>query len=136
MNDKISQILESRKKPEVPAEEEGKCFSIPAVGNTQELFLELRFKDGQRTCFDFTKLDWFNFNPESGFIDLDFSGFLISIKGRGLLPLFEAVKSRQVGWVKEADSDMQDNDKTSSYVGQIAITPPKNFSDEESAEPQ
>jgi hypothetical protein len=122
-NDKIDQILEARKKPDSP--DGDKFFSIPAIGTTQENFLELRFKTGLRTAFSFNDLAWFNEDPEAGFIDMEFNGYLISVKGRGLNALFTGIKNKQVAWIREADSEFQDHKDNDHYVEEIIITPPK-----------
>lgn len=124
---KLEEILASRK----PASEEPdprQCFSLPAVGSVQENYLELRFRNGLHTCFNFNGLSWFNYDPEPGIIDMEFDGFLVTIKGRGLYPaLFNALKNRQVAWVREADSKFQDSDKFDHYVESIDVVAPPEF---------
>jgi hypothetical protein len=140
-NDSIDRILEQRRLAEQkqqPAATEGdKFFSILLGEGLQEHFLELQFRSGLRTCFSYTDLLWFNFDPESGCIDLEFGGFLITITGRGFAPeLFNGLKNKRVAWVKEADSEMQDNEANAAYISQITITPPKGFTEEEPAAEQ
>lgn len=115
-----------------PAEEaEGKFFSILLGEGLHEHFLELQFQDGTRTCFSYQDLGWFNYFPEDG-IDLDFGGYLISIKGRGLVPrLFNGLKQKRVAWVKEADFAMQDHEGNECFISEIVIMPPKGFAGEE-----
>lgn len=96
----------------------------------QENFLELQFRNGLQTCFSYTDLLWFNHDPESGCIDLEFGGFLITIKGRGLRTIFNGVKGKRVAWVKEADSNLQDHKDNDCFVEEISITPPKGFTEE------
>ena len=133
--DSIDRILEQRKLTENPAPVEGdKFFSILVGEAIQEHFLELQFRSGLRTCFSYTDLLWFNFDPEAGCIDLEIGGFLITVKGRGLAPeLFNGIKSKRVAWVKECDSVMQDNKSNSVFISDITITPPKGFTEEEPA---
>ncbi len=133
--DTIDEILEKRKqaeKPAVPLEEnqEDKFFSILVGDGLQENFLELQFRDGLRTCFSYTDLIWFNLSPEDG-LDLDFGGFLISIKGRGLgTKLFHGIKQKRVAWVKESDVEMQDHKDNETFIESLTITPPKGFAEE------
>ena len=129
-NDKIDAIL-AKKKTEAAPGEGGKFFSIPALGDTEEKFLELQFKNGVNTCFSFSLLTWFNHDPDSGYIDLNIAGFWVAIKGRGLKPLFHGLKNKQVAWIKEADSEMQDSQENDSYIAEIIITPPEGFEDEQ-----
>lgn len=121
----IRRIIHDKEKSGQPAEEAGKFFSVLVGEVGQEDFLELKFKDGQRACFAYDDLLWFNWHPESGALDLEFGGYLVTVKGRGLYPkLFNGVKTKRVGWIKEADLDLQDHDGADSYVEEILIAPP------------
>ena len=136
--DTIDDILEKRKQAEKaappPENQEDKFFSILVGEGLQENFLELQFRDGLRTCFSYTDLMWFNYSPEDG-LDLEFGGFLISIRGRGLAPkLFNGLKGKRVAWVKEADHEMQDHKDNDTYIEAITITPPKDFTEGPEAE--
>jgi hypothetical protein len=134
--DRIDEIIQQRQKTEKPAEaqtEGDKFFSILVGESMQEHFLELRFANGLQTCFSYTDLLWFNHDPENGCIDLAFGGFLVTIKGRGLRPIFDGVKQKRVGWVKEADQALQDHQGNESFIQEISITPPKDFTEEETA---
>lgn len=124
--DKISEILESRKKPETAPTEGDKFFSVVTVGHTPENFLEFRFKNGLCTCFSYSDLTWINYDPD-GFIEMEFSGWRLAVKGRGLHPLFQGLKAKQAAWVKEADSEMQDNKANENFVEEIIVEPPKDF---------
>ena len=139
MADKIDEILKARQAAEKPAEltpDGDKFFSILIGEGMQENFLELQFRNGLQTCFSYTDLIWFNHDPESGCIDLAFGGFLVTIKGRGLQPIFTGIKQKRVAWVKEADSEMQDHKDNDSFVEEIVITPPKDFTPEAEEAPQ
>ncbi len=136
MADKIDEILKQRQAAETPSDalaDADKFFSILNVEGMQENFLELQFKNGLQTCFNYNDLLWFNHDPESGCIDLEFGGFLITVKGRGLRPVFNGIKSKRVAWIKEADSEMQDHKDNETFVEEISITPPKGFAEEEPA---
>lgn len=133
MADKIDEILKARQAAEKPAEltpDGDKFFSILIGEGMQENFLELQFRNGLQTCFSYTDLLWFNHDPESGSLDLEFGGFLITIKGRGLRPLFQGIKNKRVAWVREAESELQDHKDNETYVEEITITPPKGFTEE------
>jgi hypothetical protein len=138
--DRIDEILEEKRRkvgqPAGAAESDSgdKFFSILVGDGMQEHFLELRFTNGLQTCFSYTDLIWFNHDPESGCIDLAFGGFLVTVKGRGLQPLFGGIKQKRVAWVKEADSEMQDHSENETFIEEIVITPPKNFTEEEEPE--
>ncbi|MBK8091535.1 MAG: hypothetical protein IPK32_06005 [Verrucomicrobiaceae bacterium] len=138
--DRIDEILEQkRKKADKPADgslqpDGDKFFSILVGESMQEHFLELQFSTGLQTCFSYTDLIWFNHDPESGCIDLAFGGFLVTIKGRGLQPLFTGIKQKRVAWVKEADSEMQDHKGNDCFVEGIEINWPKDFVEEATTE--
>jgi hypothetical protein len=135
MADKIDEIIAKKKSGQETPDKENKFSLIVSGGNLQENFLELQFKNGLRTCFSYSDLTWFNFDPDAGCIDLEFGGFLVTIKGRGLYPaLFTGFKNKQVAWVKEADSEMQDNKENENFVEEITVTPPKGFGGDEPAE--
>lgn len=134
MSDKIDEILKQRQAASTPSEltpDGDKFFSILIGEGMQEHFLELQFQNGLQTCFSYSDLLWFNHDPEVGCIDLEFGGFLVTIKGRGLRPIFSGIKAKRVAWVKEADSAMQDHKDNDTFVEDISITPPKGFTEEE-----
>ena len=134
----IDQILASRRQAEVqPAAQEGnepeKFFSVLIGEGVQEHFFEIQFSGGLRTCFAYSDLGWFTLDPETGFLDLDFGGIAVSIKGRGLGGrLFQSIKQKRVGWVREKNSEMEDNQDAEVFIDQITITPPENFAGEAS----
>ena len=128
----IDEIIRSRQASAEQQDAGGdKFFSVLLGEGLYENFLELQFRDGSRTCFSYTDLIWFNYSPEDG-IDLDFGGYLISIKGRGLEPkLWNGLKSKRVAWVREADVELQDHGGNESFISEIMITPPKGFAGDE-----
>lgn len=125
----VERLLKSRAPaPSVPAAEEGKFFSVLQADGLVENFLELQFRNGLRSCFPYSDMQWFSWDPETGYLDLEIGGFLISIKGRGLYEkLFQGIKARRVAWIKEADTEMQDHDANEAYIEEITIEPPKDF---------
>lgn len=137
MADTIDEILKARQAADKPAESSpdgDKFFSVLLGEGAQENFLELRFRNGLQTCFSYTDLLWFNHDPEAGCIDLEFGGFLVTVKGRGLRTLFNGIKGKRVAWVMEADTALQDHKENESFISDISITPPKGFTEEEPAE--
>lgn len=127
---RIDEILQQRQKaekPAAPAEEGDKFYSVLVGDAIHEHFLELRFSNGLQTCFSYNDLMWFNHDPEAGCIDLAFGEFLVTIKGRGLAPLFLGIKQKRLGWVKEADAELQDHEGIFVFVEALSITPPKEF---------
>ncbi len=125
----IDKILEEKKRAAAPpaAEpgQEDKFFSVLGGEGLHEEFLELRMRTGNLVCFSYSDLLWFNYDPQAGCIDLEIGGFLINIKGRGLVPkLWHGIKSKRVAWIKEADTEMQDHKDNDSFIQEILITPP------------
>jgi hypothetical protein len=134
--DSIDKVLQSRKPAETPASESDndKFFSIMVGETMQEHFLELRFNIGLKSCFSYTDLQWFNYDPEEGSIILEFGGFLVSLKGRGLGDrLFNGLRQKRVAWVKEADTEMQDHKGNETFIQEITITPPREEGEEKPA---
>lgn len=134
----IDAILEKRKQQEKPgtdaeAKQEDKFYSILVGEGSEENFLEIRTKDGLCTCFPYSAVTWMVYDPENG-IFMDFAGYLVTIEGRGLQPkLMQGLKQRRVGWIKEADTVMQDHVSNETFIEKITITPPKDFAEEETA---
>jgi hypothetical protein len=125
----IDKVLEARRAAvtlATTAAEGDKFYSILVGEGLQEHFLELQFRIGLKTCFSYTDLQWFNYDPDAGCIDLEFGGFLVTLKGRGLGDrLFHGLKQKRVAWVKEADTDMQDHKGNETFIEEIGITPPR-----------
>lgn len=122
----VEKILSSRmgERPEAEADET-KFYSILQGDVHQEHFLEIQFRQGLRTCFSYTDLLWFNYDPEGGCIDLEFGGYLVTVKGRGLVPaLFTGFKQKRVSWVREAVTDAEDHRENVIFIASITITPP------------
>lgn len=135
--DSIDKVLQSR-RPAEPAtattEEADQFYSVLGGEGLDQHFFELRFRTGMKSCFSYTDLQWFNYDPDGGTIDLEFGGFLITVKGRGLGDsLFNGIKQKRIAWVKEADTEMQDNEANTVFIENLTITPPE--SGEKEAEP-
>lgn len=137
MGNAIDDILSKRRPAEAVAEnaEQGdKFFSVLLGDGLHEDFLEVRFRDGTRTCFPYRSLTWFNLSPEDG-IDLDFDGYMISIRGRGLeSKLWNGIKQMRVAWVTEASVELQDHKGNECFISDITITPPEGFGGDDAAE--
>lgn len=126
-NNTLDAILASGKQSEDPG---SRFYQLMRVDNAEH-FLELRFRDGIKTAFAYDKLNWVNFAPAQSMLDMDFMGTMVSLEGRGLTDLFQALKSKKISWIKEADTDLEDNDTNTVFVKQIVITPPaEDFKDE------
>lgn len=124
--DKImSNSLDSILGVNAPAEDSGMKFYQMMRGENLEHYVEFRFRDGIRTAFAYDKLSWFNFSPEGSMLDLNFMGTMVSIEGRGLDDFFTALKARKISWVKEAETEWQDNNANTIFVKEITILPPK-----------
>lgn len=116
----------------VGAAEEDKFYSVLGGEGVSENFLELRFRIGMKTCFSYTELSWFNYDPEAACIDLEFGGYLVTLKGRGLgEKLFNALKQKRVAWITEADVEMQDHPGNATFIEEITVTPPATEGKEE-----
>ena len=109
-------------------EDQRKFYSTLSSESYEENFLEIRFKNGLKTCFAYSDLNWFHYDVDDGVVDLEFGGFQVSIEGRGLGDkFFQAIKSKRMAWVKEADSDFQDNSDCEIYIKTILVGVPEGF---------
>ncbi len=125
----VDRLMQERRKTVVASPgEEGKFYSVLNADGLVENFLELQFRNGLCTCFNYSDLQWFSWDPEGGYMDFEFGGYLITVRGRGLYPgLFQGIKSKRVAWVREASTEMQDHDGNDSYISEISILPPGDF---------
>ncbi len=127
MSDAIDAILAAKQKTAVAE----RFYSILKADGLNEEFFEIQFRTGLRACLSYDSLSWFSFNPDDGIIDLEFGGFLVMIKGRGLMPhLFNGIKTKRVAWVREADSNFQDNPEFECFIESIHAEFPKGFGGE------
>ena len=136
MQDRIAEILESRRSQAKPVEEPvggEKFFSTLLGEGVAEQFLELQFANGIQSAFSYDKLEWFNHDPEAASLDCQFGGFLISIRGRGLKKIFQGLKGKRVAWIKEADSTMEDHPGNECFIEEIVVIPPAGFEEEPQA---
>jgi hypothetical protein len=125
--DSIDKVLASRQPASTaaPAEEGDKFYSVLVGEGVTEHFLELKFRTGMRTCFSYDDLIWFNYDPEGGFMDLEFGGYLVTVKGRGFGDIFfNHLRQKRVAWIAEADVEMQDHQGNKLFIQEITITPP------------
>lgn len=100
-------------------------FLVLRGEGVSEAFLELRFRNGAQLCFPYDHMGWFSYSPDDGTIDFDFDGFLVTIKGRGLVPkLFDSIKARRVAWVREADTELQDSKDFECFIEAITVLEP------------
>lgn len=126
----VEKILESRRStsgssPVAPVANDNK-FSLILIGdNMEENFLELKFRSGLRTAFPYADILFMNYDPDSGSLDVDFGGFLVTVKGRGLGDrVFDGIKQKRVVWLKESDAEMQDHSGNDLFIDEILVTPP------------
>ena len=126
----VEKILESRRAQSessaaAPAADSDK-FSLILIGDKmEENFLELKFRTGLRTAFPYSDILFMNYDPDSSSLDVDFGGFLVTVKGRGLGDrVFDGIKQKRVVWLKEADSAMQDHKGNELFIDEILVTPP------------
>ena len=108
---------------------DNKSYSIfSSHSGKQASFLELRFRNGLRTCFSYSDLMWFNYDPDSSCLDMQFGGFLVTITGTGLhLDLFAGIKGKRVTSINEPESESEDHSSEEVFVKGITLVPPKEF---------
>lgn len=124
--DKImSNSLDTILGANAPAEDSANKFYQMMRGENLEHFLELRFRNGVRSAFAYDKISWFNYSPGGTMLDVNFMGTMISIEGRGLDDFFTALKAKKISWVKEAETEWQDNETNTVFIKEITILPPR-----------
>lgn len=102
-------------------------FQLIRGDASQEGFLELRFRSGIQAAFAYHSLFWINLDNANGVIDMDFQGITISIEGRGLKQIFEFLKLKKISWIRESDTEMEDNKSAEIFISRLTITPPAEF---------
>jgi hypothetical protein len=138
MSDRIEEILAERRKAaeieeaaESQVKEAVKFFETARIEGEAFHYLELRFREGQKSAFKYEDLSWFDWKP-SGILIMNFMGWGVSIKGRGFWPdVFHAIKTRRLSWIKEADSEFQDSPEYPCFVEEIIVEPPDGFAEDE-----
>ncbi len=86
-------------EPEVPAD----AFSVVSADRHRKVMLELRLLGGNSKALAYSYLVAITFDPSHG-IQMDFSGYTVTITGRNLRPLFDGLVSQRVAVVRETDS--------------------------------
>lgn len=129
---KIQEILDQQKQRQTVSVEENYSNALNlnyygvwkgAIEELNERYLDLRFRNGQRTSFDYPDRKFVNYNPEMPCIDIDFAGNMVTIIGRELEPLYELFLQRKVQWVRETDSPKKEDRGEGLYIEEILITP-------------
>ena len=124
--DSIDKVLAAKREAVQTTEEaEGeKFFSILVGDGEEENYLELKMRDGLRICLSYTDLSWFSYDQEKEWakIDLEFGEIFVTVKGRGLGDaLFNGLKQKRVGWIKERDTEMQDHPGNKLFIEEITF---------------
>ena len=124
--DSIDKVLAAKREAtQIPEEVEGgKFFSILVGDGEEENYLELKMRDGLRICLSYTDLSWFSYDMEKDWakIDLEFGEIFVTVKGRGLGDaLFNGLKQKRVGWIKERDTEMQDHPGNKVFIDEITF---------------
>ena len=133
--DKILGRANAHAPEPVVQEDTTKFYSLLIGEGNQEHFLEFRFRSGGISCFSYSDLQWFHYDPEEGCIDMEFGGIMVVIRGRGLSGrLFQGIRQKRLTWLKESDSDMEDHKDNDAFVSSITITAPQSLTNEETSD--
>ena len=123
----IHNLIEEREKREKSGAME-EYYSTTGANGFERKYLDLRFRTGQRTAFNYDNLSWINFDPTDSCLDLDFGDYHLTICGRGLnKELYNDLLERRVTWLREADTDLEDNETPSVFISDLLITPPEGL---------
>jgi len=88
---------------EEPEQEVSKAFSKISADRMQKLMLELRFLGGNAKAFAYSYLVSASLDLSEG-IRLDFSGYVVTISGRNLRPLYDGLVAQRVAVIREMDA--------------------------------
>lgn len=84
--------------------EESRCYSRLRGGRGRLLMLDLRFRNGDRRAFGYSYLTDISFDA-SGLLALTFTGWVVTIEGARLLPIYQGLVDQAVGYMQELDED-------------------------------
>ena len=83
--------------------------------------LDVRQKTGDRAALPYAYLTFIHFN-KSGDIRLEYSGHTVSIRGRNLGDLYNALLNHRVDYVQEADLQYEDTGEESDpFIWEIVV---------------
>jgi len=88
--------------PPLEAEGEFPAFSILSADRQQKLMVDFRFLNGNAKALSYSYLVACDLNPSKG-IELDFSGYTVTLAGRNLRPVYDALVSQRCAVVREMD---------------------------------
>lgn len=120
-SDPIGRILESRRASGEGATGGDRFHGLLMGDGLTPAYLDVRLRSGARLGLDYASLDWFYYDPEANSLELEFGTVALSVRGRGLAPLYEGFIRKRVEWMKEADSDMQDHKENPMYISDIVV---------------
>jgi len=93
---------EAAEEPEIAEERRQPCFSVVSADRQRKLMVEFRLITGNSKARAYSYLVAADFVPGEGIV-LDFSADKVTIKGRNLRPLYDALVAQRVAVVRELD---------------------------------
>ena len=95
--------------------------SLVTISGGMATMLDLRFRDGSRRAFPYSYLSQAAFDPNDG-ITLMYASGAVTITGRNLAGIYQAVTNQTAIAVVEAASGFDDGDEATAFVETIAVT--------------
>lgn len=124
MSNAIERILAQGRENAAGETIEGKFYGSLVGNNLEPKYFEARFKDGTLFSLKYEELNWFFYYPSQNCIELNFgsTGIGLRIIGRGLNEgLYAAIQQRRVLWIREADTEWEDNKENETFIQEIQV---------------
>lgn len=96
VNELLRHVRDRGAEPD--GEEEYPCYARLRGPQQSAFMVEFRLADGTSDALDYGYLTRVGFHPSQGLV-FHFAGVMVSVLGRNLRPLFEAVRDHRALWV-------------------------------------
>ena len=136
MKDKDRQLIEKYTGFSMPPADEPDPMTSPPVRHAEPgkempysiikekpgaaVTLDLRKKTGDRETFPYSYLVRMRFD-KSGIITLKFSDTKVTVIGRNLLGLYDALSVHKVTWIQEGDDRYDERSESEPFISAIKI---------------
>ena len=94
--------------------------SLVTISGGMATMLDRRFRDGSRRAFPYSYLSHAAFDPQDG-ITLTYAAGTVTITGRNLAGIYQAVTNQTAIAVVEAPSGFDDGDEATAFVEAITV---------------
>jgi hypothetical protein len=118
----ISEIPKQDEEGEVV--DSGSCYGMERGYGRAATMLDLRFKDGKRFMFFYHGISPAEFDKDITMTATMPNGdeYKITISGRNLLPLYDAIRRNRCTWIKEMDQLRDTSQESATVVHAVNVT--------------